>query len=78
LWRVFYKEPLIGHSGDTVRSVSNNTRWFLAVLAGLAVLYFGSDGNDGRGPTSAVVVLAVAVAAVVWWITRPQKSGADK
>lgn len=59
-------------------SVSNNTRAFLAVLAGLAVLYFGNDGNDGHGPTSSVVVLAVAAAAIVWYLTRPQKSNADK
>lgn len=58
--------------------MSNNTRWFFTVLSGLAVVYFGSHGNDGRGPTSAVVVLAVVTAAVVWYLTRPQKSGTDK
>ena len=47
-------------------------------MAGLAVLYFGSSGGDGQGPTSAVVVLAVAAAATVWYLTRPQNSGADK
>lgn len=58
--------------------MSNNTRWFLAILAGLAVLYFGSDGSDGGGPTSAVVVLAVAAAAIVFYLTRPQSSGQGK
>ena len=58
--------------------VSSGTRNFLALVAGLAVLYFGSSGGDGQGPTSAVVVLAVAAAATVWYLTRPQNSGADK
>lgn len=57
---------------------SSGTRSFVALVAGLAVLYFGSSGNDGQGPTSAVVVLAVAAAAIVWYLTRPQNSGADK
>jgi hypothetical protein len=78
LRRVFCNETITGDYGDTVPSVNNNTRTFLAVLAGVAVLYFGSDGNGGRGPTSAVVILAVAAAAIVWYVTRPQKSGADK
>jgi hypothetical protein len=78
LRRVFGNEAIVGLYGDNVPSVSNNTRAFLAVLAGLAVLYFGSDGNDGGGPTSAVVVFAVVTAAIVWYVTRPQKSGTDK
>ena len=58
--------------------VSSGTRNFLAVAAGLAVLYFGSTGSDGQGPTSAVFVLAVAAAGIVWYLARPQSSGADK
>lgn len=58
--------------------MSNNTRWFLAILTGLAVLYFGSDGNDARGPTSAVVVLAVVAALVVFFVTRPRNPGPSK
>lgn len=76
--RVFCNKAITGDYGDNVPSVNNNVRTFLAVLAGVAVLYFGNDGNDGRGPTSAVVILAVAAAAIVWYVTRPQKSGADK
>jgi hypothetical protein len=57
--------------------VNNNTRAILAVLVGVAVLYFGSHGRGG-GPTSAVVVLAVVAAAIVWFVTRPQNSGAGK
>jgi hypothetical protein len=56
---------------------SSGTRNFLALLAGLAVLYFGSSGSDGQGPSSAVVVLAVAAAATVWYLARPQNSGTD-
>lgn len=58
--------------------VSRNTRIFLAVLAGVAVLYFGNDGNDGKGVTSAIVVLAAAAALIVWYLTRPQSSGDSK
>jgi hypothetical protein len=61
-----------------VPSVSKNTRAILAVLAGVAVLYFGNDGNDGEGVTSAVVVLAVAAAVIVWFLTRPQDTGGNK
>lgn len=58
--------------------ITNGTRTFLAILVGVAVLVFGTDGNDGGEPTSAVVVLAVAAGAIVWYVTRPQKGQADK
>jgi predicted ABC-type sugar transport system permease subunit len=62
-------------SGDIVTYVvSRGTRNFLALLVGVAVLYFGSTGNDGRGPTRSVIILAVAAAAIVWYLLRPQDS----
>lgn len=58
-------------------SVSRNTRLILAVLAGVAVLYFGNDGNGGEGVTSAIVVLALVAALIVWYLTRPQNTGGN-
>ncbi|MEU1884683.1 amidophosphoribosyltransferase [Micromonospora sp. WMMD987] len=45
----------------------------MAVLAGLAVLYFGMTGRstgDG-GVSGGVVLLAVLAALLVWHLTRP-------
>jgi hypothetical protein len=58
--------------------VNRNTRAILAVLTGIAVLYFGNDGNQGEGVTSAIVLLAAAAAAIVWYLTRPQNTGGNK
>ncbi|MEH0829848.1 hypothetical protein ACSNN7_05360 [Micromonospora sp. URMC 105] len=49
-------------------------RTFLAVLAGLAVVYFGATGSsaDGEGGISGgVVLLALAAALLVWHLTKP-------
>lgn len=48
-------------------------RTVVAVLAGLAVIYFGSRGrsDDGGGVTGGVVILAVLAAALAWHLTRP-------
>jgi len=58
--------------------ITNGTRTVLAILVGVAVLVFGTDGSDGGDPSQGVVVLSIAAGAIVWYITRPQKSGADK
>ncbi|WTE88451.1 hypothetical protein OHA01_07160 [Micromonospora zamorensis] len=44
------------------------------MLAGLAVIYFGSAGRspeEGRGISGGVVVLALLAALLVWHLTRP-------
>ncbi|MFU8853510.1 hypothetical protein ACNAW0_21355 [Micromonospora sp. SL1-18] len=51
-------------------------RTFIAVLAGLAVIYFGatghrSSGGEGNGISGGVVLLALLAAAAVWYLTRP-------
>ncbi|MFJ6197913.1 hypothetical protein [Micromonospora sp. NPDC092111] len=50
-------------------------RTFLAVLAGLAVIYFGVTGRgsteEGGGVSGGVVLLAVLAAALVWHLTKP-------
>ncbi|RAN96191.1 hypothetical protein GUI43_02836 [Micromonospora noduli] len=49
-------------------------RTFVTVLAGLAVIYFGSAGRspeEGRGISGGVVVLALLAALLVWHLTRP-------
>ncbi|MFF5175715.1 amidophosphoribosyltransferase [Micromonospora sp. NPDC000089] len=50
-------------------------RTFLAVLAGLAVIYFGVTGRgateQGQGLSGGVVLLAVAASLLVWYLTRP-------
>ncbi|SCG58513.1 hypothetical protein GA0074704_3512 [Micromonospora siamensis] len=48
-------------------------RKLLAVLAGLAVIYFGVSGrsSDERGLSGGLVLLAVAAALLVWYLTRP-------
>ncbi|MFD2765150.1 hypothetical protein [Micromonospora eburnea] len=51
-------------------------RTFIAVLAGLAVIYFGasghrSSGGEGSGVSGGVVLLALLVAGLVWYVTRP-------
>ncbi|MFF5072906.1 hypothetical protein ACFY2R_17405 [Micromonospora olivasterospora] len=50
-------------------------RTAVAVLAGLAVIYFGSKGRSpeqGGGVSSGVIVLAVLAAALAWHLTRPK------
>ncbi len=50
-------------------------RTFITVLAGLAVIYFGSTGNrqhGGEGGISGgVVLLALLAAALAWNLTKP-------
>ncbi|MDG4810168.1 hypothetical protein O7634_25730 [Micromonospora sp. WMMD1120] len=49
-------------------------RTFVTVLAGLAVIYFGSAGRDpeeGGGVSGGVIVLGVLAALLVWHLTRP-------
>lgn len=46
-------------------------RRVLAVAAFLAVLYFGRGPQGERQVTAALVVLAVAAALLVWYLTRP-------
>ncbi|WP_320068780.1 hypothetical protein [Micromonospora sp. RTGN7] len=49
-------------------------RTAVAVLAGLAVIYFGSKGrspDEGGGVSGGVVVLAVLAAALAWHLTKP-------
>lgn len=46
----------------------------MAVLVGLAVIYFGSRGrapDEGGGVTGGVIVLAVLAAALAWHLTKP-------
>ncbi|WP_184540424.1 amidophosphoribosyltransferase [Micromonospora polyrhachis] len=47
-------------------------RTFLAVAAGLAVIYFGSQPPEGGGVTNALVVLGLVAAALVWFLTKPK------
>ncbi|MBQ1075972.1 MULTISPECIES: hypothetical protein [Micromonospora] len=49
-------------------------RTFVTVLAGLAVIYFGTTGRseeDGRGVSGGLVVLALLAALLVWHLTKP-------
>ncbi|MFJ8579694.1 hypothetical protein [Micromonospora sp. NPDC093277] len=51
-------------------------RTFIAVLAGLAVIYFAasghrSSGGEGSGVSGGVVLLALLVGGLVWYVTRP-------
>ncbi|MGW4502849.1 hypothetical protein ACWENR_30115 [Micromonospora sp. NPDC004336] len=49
-------------------------RTFVTVLAGLAVIYFGTTGRseeDGRGLSGGLVVLALLAALLVWNLTKP-------
>ncbi|MEV0808782.1 hypothetical protein [Micromonospora sp. NPDC050200] len=49
-------------------------RTFLAVLAGLAVIYFGVTGRsaeEGGGISGGVVLLALLAALLVWNLTKP-------
>ncbi|WP_328347116.1 hypothetical protein [Micromonospora sp. NBC_00421] len=50
-------------------------RTFLAVLAGLAVIYFGVTGRssteEGGGVSGGVVLLALLAALLVWHLTKP-------
>ena len=46
-------------------------RTLLSIGAALAVVFFGSGPNGGRGVTNAVLVLAVVVGVAVWFLTKP-------
>ncbi|PWR09727.1 hypothetical protein DKT69_30350 [Micromonospora sicca] len=51
-------------------------RTFIAVLAGLAVIYFGatghrSSGEEGAGISGGVVLLALGAALLAWHLTKP-------
>ncbi|MGB2570028.1 MULTISPECIES: hypothetical protein [Micromonospora] len=50
-------------------------RTFLAVLAGLAVIYFGVTGRsgaeEGGGVSGGVVLLALLASLLVWNLTKP-------
>ncbi|MEV4755200.1 amidophosphoribosyltransferase [Micromonospora sp. NPDC049559] len=48
-------------------------RTFLAVATAVLVIYFGATSNEGRGVTSALVVLGVVAGVVVWFLTKPGK-----
>ncbi|HEX5543810.1 MAG TPA: amidophosphoribosyltransferase [Micromonospora sp.] len=58
--------------------LTTGTRTFLAVLIGVAVLFFGIDGSGGEGLTPALVLLAIIAGAITWHLTGQQSSGADK
>lgn len=51
-------------------------RTFLAVLAGLAVIYFGVTGQRDTGEeggiTGGLVLLALLASLLVWHLTRPK------
>ncbi|NJP34003.1 hypothetical protein HCJ94_18940 [Micromonospora sp. HSS6-12] len=54
-------------------------RTAVTVLAGLAVIYFGttgSDPEDGEGISGGLVVLAVLAALLVWHLTKPGNNAA--
>ncbi|MGN9811762.1 hypothetical protein ACTMSW_20675 [Micromonospora sp. BQ11] len=49
-------------------------RTFVTVLAGLAVIYFGTTGrspDDPAGVSGGLVVLALLAALLVWHLTKP-------
>jgi hypothetical protein len=49
-------------------------RTFVALLAGLAVVYFGITGrspDEGKGVSGGVILLAVLAALLVWHLTKP-------
>ncbi|WP_428965399.1 hypothetical protein [Micromonospora fluostatini] len=49
-------------------------RTFFAVLAGVAVIYFGTTGREpgeDGGVSGGLIVLALLAAALVWHLTRP-------
>jgi hypothetical protein len=56
-------------------------RTFIAVLAGLAVIYFGttghrSSGEEGGGVSGGLVLLALLASALAWHLTRPRDTAA--
>ncbi|MGS2615867.1 hypothetical protein ACVCAH_15285 [Micromonospora sp. LZ34] len=54
-------------------------RTFVTVLAGLAVIYFGTTGRspeEGGGVTGGLVVLALLAALLVWHLTKPGNTSA--
>ncbi|MCW3843093.1 hypothetical protein ONA70_23615 [Micromonospora yasonensis] len=51
-------------------------RVFVALLVGLAVIYFGAtghraNGGEGGGISGGVILLALLAAAVAWHLTKP-------
>ena len=54
------------------RVKNNGLRTFLSVLAGLAVIFFGT--SEGQGISTAILVLAVVAALIVWHLTKPGKT----
>ncbi len=49
-------------------------RKLFAVLAGLAVIYFGTTGRspeEGSGLSGGLVVLALLASLLVWHLTKP-------
>ena len=57
-----------------VRVKDRGLRTFVAVLAGLAVIYFGTTGRDPQqegGVSSGLLVLALLAAVLVWNLTKP-------
>ncbi|MGI5150800.1 hypothetical protein [Plantactinospora sp. KLBMP9567] len=46
-------------------------RTLLSVGAALAVIYFGSTGEEEGRVTNTVLLLAVAAGLTVWYLTRP-------
>jgi uncharacterized membrane protein YccC len=51
------------------RVKNKGLRTFLAVLAGLAVIFFGT--SEGQDLTVAILVLAAVAALIVWHLTKP-------
>lgn len=63
----------VGRIRSNVNFVKNKgLRSFLAVAAGLAVIYFGSRPPEGAGVTNALVVLGLVAATLVWFLTKPK------
>lgn len=46
-------------------------RTLLSIGAALAVIYFGSNGEEGGGVTNTILLLSVAAGLAVWYLTRP-------
>jgi hypothetical protein len=54
-----------------IRVKNTGLRYVLSIGAALAVIYFGSRPEDGRGVTNGVLLLAALVGVAVWYLTRP-------
>lgn len=57
---------------------NSGIRLFLALLVGTAVMIFGTNGSDGEGPTTTLLVLSIAAGVITWYFLRPQKSGSGR